>query len=294
MRIEGTWVKPLVVFVLLCARYSVGLRTPLHLQDGASRQRNRIVSLPVADLTQDLCATGLCTGLATGLIAFFTKLAKDDIIDPKLCRKLIHTVSAPAFVVVLPLFSSADWGTRMTASFLPALQFLRLGLSGLQRKAVSTDVKDSKKDFNLADAVSRSGKREEALGGPMIYVSVLFISLLAFFRDSPIGVVAIAQMAVGDGLADIFGRKWGKQKWFFDRNKSYVGTAAFIIGAFVASCALLQWLVFTGCLSFDVVGHVTQLLLISVVCALVELVPGLDDNITVPLAAAVLSYLLLR
>ena len=284
---------------------SLGLRTPLHLQEAFTqqrKQRNPLTTLS-ADLTQDLCATGLCTGLATGLIAIFTKLAKDDIIDPKLCRKLIHTVSAPAFVIVLPLFSSADLETRITASFLPALQFIRLGLSGLKKKKKTTSddtqgttggaIVDAKSDFNLADAVSRSGKREEALGGPMIYVTVLFISLLAFFRDSPIGVVAIAQMAVGDGLADIFGRKFGQIKWFFDKNKSYAGTLAFITGAFLASCALLQWLVFTGCLSFDVVGHLGQLLLISILCALVELVPGLDDNITVPVAATVLSYFLL-
>lgn len=280
---------------LLCATCGFGFRT--RLQDVVQRQRSRVTSLEAADLTQDLCATGLCTGLATGLIAFFTKLAKDDVIDPKLCRKLIHTVSAPAFVVVLPLFSSADLETRLTASILPAIQFIRLGVSGLKKKAPATELVangDAKSDFNLADAVSRSGNREEALGGPMIYVTVLFISLLAFFRDSPIGVVAIAQMAVGDGLADIFGRKFGKVKWFFDRNKSYAGTLAFISGAFLASCVLLQWLVFTGCLSFDVTGHLLQLFLISVLCALVELVPGLDDNITVPLAAAGLSYLLLR
>jgi len=297
-----------LLWSLTCSSSSFALRTPLHLQDilnqqrGRKQQRNPLTSLSAADLTQDILATGLCTGLATGLIAIFTKLAKDEIIDPKLCRKLIHTVSAPAFIVVLPLFSSADLETRITASFLPALQFIRLGLSGLKKKkAISSDMNgtigdiDTKSDFNLADAVSRSGNREEALGGPMIYVTVLFISLLAFFRDSPIGVVAIAQMAVGDGLADIFGRKFGKvNKWFFDKNKSYAGTIAFITGAFLASCALLQWLVFTGCLSFDVVGHLGQLLLISVLCALIELVPGLDDNITVPVSAAILSYFLLR
>lgn len=288
---------------LLCVTCIFGLRTSSHINDLLSKQkRNSITSLHVADLTRDLYASGLCTGLATGLIAILTKLAKDDIIDPKLCRKLIHTVSAPAFIVVLPLFSSSDLETRITASLIPALQFIRLGLSGLKKKdpvieTTSTTAivsnEDKKKGFNLADAVSRSGKREEALGGPMIYVTVLFICLLAFFRDSPIGVVAISQMAVGDGVADIFGRKFGKIKWFFDKNKSYVGTLAFITGAFLASCVLLQWLVFTGCLSFDVMGHLGQLLLISVVCSLVELVPGLDDNITVPLSAAVLSYFLL-
>ena len=38
----------------------------------------------------------------------------------------------------------------------------------------------------------------------------------------------------------------------------------------------------------------TQLLVISVACALVELVPFADDNVTVPVAGAVLAALLLR
>lgn len=55
-------------------------------------------------------------------------------------------------------------------------------------------------------ACHRSGSKSEALGGPLLYTIVLFLGTLLFFRDSPIGVVAISQMAAGDGIADIIGR----------------------------------------------------------------------------------------
>jgi dolichol kinase len=58
----------------------------------------------------------------------------------------------------------------------------------------------------LIAAVSRSGQSSEALGGPLIYSIILFIATAFFFRDSPVGIVATAQMAAGDGLADIIGR----------------------------------------------------------------------------------------
>jgi dolichol kinase len=58
---------------------------------------------------------------------------------------------------------------------------------------------------------SRSGSKTEALGGPLIYTTVLFLCTLLFFRDSPIGVVAMTQMAAGDGIADIIGRQVSSQ-----------------------------------------------------------------------------------
>jgi dolichol kinase len=80
-------------------------------------------------------------------------------------------------------------------------------------------------------------------------------------------------MAAGDGLADIVGRRWGSHKWPFSKTKSYVGSLAFVAGAFAVSAAVLAWFRATGCLEFDVMAHLSQLLLTSVICAAVELVP---------------------
>jgi dolichol kinase len=44
---------------------------------------------------------------------------------------------------------------------------------------------------------------------------------------------------------------------------------------------------FTGSLDIDVMNKLPQILLISVLCALIELIPVGDDNITVPIVAGI-------
>lgn len=63
-------------------------------------------------------------------------------------------------------------------------------------------------------------------------------------------------------------------KWPFSEKKSYIGSAAFVISAFAVCAILLSFLSATGFLvGFDVMSKLPQLLLISVLCALVELIP---------------------
>lgn len=80
----------------------------------------------------------------------------------------------------------------------------------------------------------------------MIYSVVLLLCTVLFFRSSTLGVIAISQMAAGDGIADIIGRKYGKVKWSFAKSKSIVGSAAFVVGGFVCSLTVLSWLHYTG------------------------------------------------
>ena len=65
----------------------------------------------------------------------------------------------------------------------------------------------------------------------------------------------------------------------------------------MASVALLQWLTFNNSLAIpiDITDLTTLgvLLFISIFCAFIELLPFFDDNITVPLAGAVLTRILL-
>lgn len=142
-------------------------------------------SILAADMTQDVCVTAICTGLVTALQSVLIKLTLSNTIDTKLCRKLMHTLSAPCFIILWPYFSSAEWESRLVAVSLPVLQAVRLALSALKRKTEnsykSSNV-SSLSEFNLADAVSRSGNRREALGGPTIYVLVVIATTLLFFR----------------------------------------------------------------------------------------------------------------
>lgn len=69
-------------------------------------------------------------------------------------------------------------------------------------------------------------------------------------------------------------RRYGSIKWPFSEKKSYAGSAAFVAGAFTTSTVLLAFLSVTGSLvGINVMNLLPQLLLISILCALVELVP---------------------
>lgn len=141
----------------------------------------------------------------------------------------------------------------------------------------------------------------EAAGGPFIYVIIMTMAILAFWRDSPTGVVALSTMAAGDGLADIIGRRFGKSNQWpaaitgSKNRKSVAGSFAMIVGSVLTSLALLSWLHATGSLAtLPPLGELTlKLIYISAAAAFCELIPIADDNYTVPFTAAILSFYLL-
>ena len=195
-----------------------------------------------------------------------------------------------------PIYSN-DPSARIIATIVPLLQTIRLSIAGLnkEKKIGPNTNKDIEKssDIALVNAISRSGDMKEALGGPLIYAIILTICTFFYFRESPIGILAATQMAAGDGLADIFGRRWGKLKWPFSNKKSYIGSLAFVLGAFTISFFLLFLYNTTGVSNFNILtgSNLQYLLLISILCATIELIPIGDDNVNVPLAAGILTYL---
>jgi phytol kinase len=191
------------------------------------------------------------------------------------------------FMLLWPLFSNAT-GVRYFAAITPFIQVVKLWLAGKGGK--------EGEEKNLANAISRSGDAEEALGGPFIYVVILLCSTLGFWTNSLVGIMAMSVMSIGDGLADLIGRRFGKNnKWFFAQNKSVAGSLAFVVGSTLGSVSLLSWLSFTNTVTLPVgmLALSARILLICSICAIIELFPFVDDNWSVPIAAAVLTSLLL-
>jgi len=201
-------------------------------------------------------------------------------------RKLVHMGSGPLFILCWPLFSTTPSG-QAAAIAVPILSVLRLLRAGSR-----TDGKQS----SLVKAVSRSGDKKEALGGPMIYTLVLLTSTLFGWR-SLVSAVSVCQMAVGDGMADLVGRRFGRTRWpsFLETTgkKSVEGSLAFAASAFAASLLFVTIFGVTGLTALSPLAVAPALLLVSCAVALVELLPLGDDNFTVPIAAALLSVLLL-
>ncbi len=62
---------------------------------------------------------------------------------------------------------------------------------------------------------------------------VLIGATLLCWRDNPAGLIAIAMMCGGDGLADIVGRRWGNSaKLPYNDQKSWAGSAAMLAGGY--------------------------------------------------------------
>jgi dolichol kinase len=135
---------------------------------------------------------------------------------------------------------------------------------------------DSVAGAELVRAISRSGDKKEALEGPRVYTLVL-VAATAFGWRSLVSVVAVNQMAIGDGMADIIGRKFGRNRWpkWIEKSgkKSVEGSVAFAFFAFVACALMVELFKLSGLAAIGAAQAAPALLLISVVAAIVELLP---------------------
>jgi phytol kinase len=236
-----------------------------------------------AMIVQDSLSAVFTAVMATILVKIITYANEEGIYGPKVGRKLVHTLSAPLFMLFWPIFSSSD-GARFFAGVVTLTNMMRLYLAGTGG------------DNALAGAISRSGDKSEALEGPFIYVCIFQACIMLFWRSSMTGIIAVNTMAVGDGMADLVGRKWGQNnRWFFSKDKSIVGSAAFAASSSLCSIGLVSWLISVGCLqsTLEFTDLSLRIIGISVVCALVELIPIGNDNYTVPLCAGLLAALFL-
>ncbi len=126
---------------------------------------------------------------------------------------------------------------------------------------------------------------------------ILFTAILFCFCDNLSAAVALSTMAAGDGMADIFGRRFGKNnKWFFSESKSVAGTVGFVVSAAACSIGLAAWLISTNTVivMMPFPSLVARICFISAASSIVELFPFADDNWTVPTISALLAAMLIH
>jgi dolichol kinase len=112
------------------------------------------------------------------------------------------------------------------------------------------------------------------------YAAALLV--LALFFEPRVCAVAVAVLGVGDPIAGLVGRRWGKHKLLHGR--SLEGSAAFVASAFVAAFAIL--LGFYA--SATTVAAAAAIAVAAAVAGAVAeaLSKRIDDNLSVPVAAA--------
>ena len=205
-------------------------------------------------------------------------------IESHLSRKLIHILTGPLFVLCWLLFPSPDlWYYRWLAALVPLLFTVQFALIGL----------GIVKDEASVKAMSRTGDRREILRGPLFYGIIFVVMTLLFWKDSPIGMVAVMLMCGGDGLADIMGRGLRSPKLPWNKDKSVACSLGMLLGGWVLTAFILFIFVLKGVFPGIFTGYLLPITYLAVLATLVESLPLKDvDNITITLAAVALGYLL--
>ena len=201
-------------------------------------------------------------------------------ISGPLSRKIIHIGTGPLFVLCWLLFPGQPID-RYLAALVPLMitaQFFLVG-SGII------------KDPAAVQALSRTGDRREILRGPLIY-GILFVLLtIVFWKDSPVGLIALMVMCGGDGLADVVGRRLKSPPIPWNPSKTLAGALAMFLGGFVFSALILGIFIAAGVFPGSLVSALPPLLFISFAATLVESLPLRDiDNLTTTLTAVLLAF----
>lgn len=192
--------------------------------------------------------------------------------NPNITRKIIHISSAPLFISTWRLYN--DYNPQFWAGTVPILSSIYL----------------IKNKENLSNILSRTNKSNEIFKGPLIYSIVLSFITINYWTNNPLGIIAMTQLAIGDGFSDLIGRRIGKTKWIYNKNKSVEGSLAFLLSSFLGTNLILHY--FKYVLDYSFHYNIVDILIISIVCSLVETTSVIDDNISVPLFAIMIGQLM--
>lgn len=225
-------------------------------------------------------ALAITFAIALGFLRLMDFFAHRGWIESKLSRKLIHIGTGPIFVLCWFLFDDAP-SARWLAALVPfaiTIQFALIGFGILKDKA-------------SVDAMSRTGDPKEILRGPFYYGIMFVVLTLVYWKDSPIGIIALMMMCGGDGVADIFGRRIASPKLPWSKEKSVAGMVSVFVGGWVMSAVILYIYVNAGVFAAPVTSYLLPLTVISLVGTVVESLHYKDiDNISMTLASALVGH----
>jgi dolichol kinase len=204
-------------------------------------------------------------------------LVRNNIVEPKLSRKLVH-VGATFYMAPWPYYDTSHWSWTLAMLVPVAFTVILIVKGAIIKDRNDPDVR----------AMSRTGDPAELVKGPLYYVLSMSLLGLLFFRTR-VAVLSGAVLGFGDGFAQYFGERWGTVKYkTYGRTKSYVGSIAMFATSILGGILLHTLII--GVPS----SYVTTVLVIaSLVSTVTEAFSPSDfDNFTVPAAAFIVLTLL--
>lgn len=187
----------------------------------------------------------------------------------ELGRKAVHMAVGGFAFAVRPLGPLLAAGAALVAVLFNAFVLPRIGGRRLWRE--------------------REASRGVALGIVLYPVAVLLL-ILVFARRLEVAAAAWGILAFGDGMASIVGMTLGRAKLPWNPQKSWAGSAGYLLFGGLAAAILLLWSApgRYGAGFAIAIGFAAAL-----IAALLESQPsGLDDNLGVPLVTGIVLYCL--
>ncbi|KAN0033414.1 hypothetical protein ACTA71_002841 [Dictyostelium dimigraforme] len=207
-------------------------------------------------------------------------LKKHQVISSEVSRKCIHIGTGVIYVLVWRIFPQFNWYSRIAVGLVPLLisfQFTLIGLGFID-------------DPKTVNSMSRSGSPRELLLGPLSY-GIIISTLPMIYWFSPIPVITIGILCFGDGFAAIFGLKYGVKRIPYNREKTLIGSLAFLVCSFIGTFILLTLL--QDRLLIPSIVLVPSLFWVCLISTFIESLPLRDwDNITVSLCSVATLTLL--
>ena len=201
--------------------------------------------------------------------------------DSKLSRKVIHIGTGPLFVLCWFLFND-DLSARWLAALVPfaiTVQFALIGFGVI-------------KDEASVQSMSRTGDPKEILRGPLYYGIMFVVLTLIYWKDSPIGIIALMMMCGGDGVADIIGRQVRSPKLSWSREKSIAGMLGVFVGGWLMSVVIIFVYIQAGIFPVPITSYLLPITAIALAGALIESLHYKDiDNVTMTLASVLVGSL---
>ncbi|WP_414620742.1 diacylglycerol/polyprenol kinase family protein [Calothrix sp. CCY 0018] len=212
---------------------------------------------------QNLIVTALTFIYVFGLVAVMNFCVTRLKLSQDISRKITH-IGAGSLIGFLPLYNDSHWSKYLNVTIFVVWIILLI-----QKGLFASDEDEAVK------TMTRNGDKSELLKGPLYFVIVATICGTLFYKTFP-GIMAIATLGWGDGIAPIVGSRYGKLKYEVLSSKSVEGSLSMLIAAFAAS-TFFVWLIIPN--ELDIV----RILLLSAIATVVEACsPKEIDNLLIP------------
>jgi dolichol kinase len=223
-------------------------------------------------LLQNLIVTTLTFIYVFGLVAILNFCVTKFKLPQDISRKITH-IGAGSLIGFLALYNDSHWSKYLNVTIFVVWIILLI-----QKGLFASD------DDEAVKTMTRNGDKSELLKGPLYFVIVATICGTLFYKTFP-GIMAIATLGWGDGIAPIVGSRYGRLKYEILSSKSVEGSISMLIAAFTAS-TFFVWLIIPTELD------IMRILLLSAIATVVEACsPKEIDNLLIPSVVILTAYI---